>query len=236
MLVIALVVGLGVAIAVGHNPTGAVDNSVLRWTVGHRSPAATTVMSGVTDLFGPAWVFTWTLFAAIALIVHDDTVIRGVTVMATVAVAGALGTVLKAVVNRTRPPLIDQASGYEVGKSFPSGHVTGTAALVMALTLALTMTLPKVWRIVAAALALTISIIAAATRLYLGVHWLSDVVAAVLLAGAVAVVIPTVVRALCAALTPHAPPRFKPYIAPSVGANHTRPLQFESDDHASVIP
>lgn len=236
MLVIALVAGLGVAIAVGHNPMSGVDNSVLQWTIGHRSPAATTVMSGVTNLFGPAWVLTWTLLAAIALILYDDTVIRGVTVLSTVAVAGALGTLLKAVCHRTRPPLADQVSGYEVGKSFPSGHVTGTAALVFALALALTVALPTMWRTAAAALALAISIFAAATRLYLGVHWFSDVVAAIVLAGGVALVIPAVVRELCVALTPHAPPRVKPYIDPSVSASRPRRLHPESEHHASVAP
>ncbi|OZG29885.1 hypothetical protein BH683_006895 [Williamsia sp. 1138] len=236
MLLIALVVGLGVAIAVGHNPMATVDNSVLHWTVGHRSPAATTVMSGVTNLFGPAWVLTWTLLATVALILRDDTVMRGLTVLSTVAVAGALGTVFKAACHRIRPPLVDQASDYEVGKSFPSGHVTGTAALVCALALALTVASPAIWRTVAAVLALAISIFAAATRLYLGVHWFSDVVAAIVLAGAVALVMPAVVRELCVALSPHASPRFKPYIDPSIDANHLRRLQPESEHHASVAP
>lgn len=67
----------------------------------------------------------------------------------------------------------------------PSGHVTGTAALFGMTALIVTVGRSRSVRAVAAAGAVGVVGIVAATRLYLGVHWLTDVVAGALLASLV---------------------------------------------------
>lgn len=213
VLMVGLVLGLGAAIVVHHNPVDWVDRSVLNQAVAHRSPARTTAVAGITNLFGPAWVATWTVIAAVALWLYDKNLRRGAIVLATVVVAGAVGAVLKWCFDRPRPPFIAQAATYEASKSFPSGHVTGTTALVLALALVLTATSVPVVRILAICIAAAISVLAAATRLYLGVHWFSDVLAAIVLAAAVALVIPPAVAAGADRLQSRGPARLRPYFA-----------------------
>jgi undecaprenyl-diphosphatase len=64
----------------------------------------------------------------------------------------------------------------ETDFSFPSGHVTGTVALVGATLVVVTFTRTRA-RVAALALAVFVVTLVAGTRLYLGVHWLTDVVA-----------------------------------------------------------
>jgi len=103
-----------------------------------------------------------------------------------VVVAQALSEILKAWVGRPRPPLRLHLD-LDYGASFPSGHAMMSA--VVYLTLASVMTAGERRRqvrmpTVAMAMVLIASI--GVSRVYLGVHWPSDVLAGWLLGSAVA--------------------------------------------------
>jgi undecaprenyl-diphosphatase len=95
--------------------------------------------------------------------------------------AGALVEVLKAVVDRPRPPVSVQLA-VETNASFPSGHtVLATAVLgVLAALLARRSGSPAV-RAVLPSVAVAVAVLVGLSRLYLGVHWASDVLGAWLL-------------------------------------------------------
>ena len=106
-----------------------------------------------------------------------------------VVLASASVTALKVLVARTRPPTTFMVDGADHSFSFPSGHTClfATAALVLAWLLTRGRTRgPRLLAFVVAALA---SGTVAASRIYLGYHWLTDVCAslgiAVALLGAV---------------------------------------------------
>ena len=206
---------LGLAIVAHHNPVAALDTSVWQWWVGHRSVGTTAVVSALTALFSPMWVGIWTVIAAGLLAVRDRWVLRAAQVVGTVAAVGVVCEIVKLAVNRTRPPVADQIGGPELSLSFPSGHVSGTAALAIGVAGVVTTGSSRARRTVAITVGIAVAAIAAATRLYLGVHWLTDVVAAIVLAGALAMIVPTAVSSALTRVDAHLPERIRPFIDPS---------------------
>jgi membrane-associated phospholipid phosphatase len=101
--------------------------------------------------------------------------------LGTVGLASVVSTVTKVVVGSERPSAASQLLS-ETDHSFPSGHVTGTVALLGILAVVI----GQRWGRTPQLLGLTAvaGLIVAATRLYLGVHWLFDVVGGALLGSA----------------------------------------------------
>ena len=91
--------------------------------------------------------------------------------------------VLKRIVGRPRPPTA--ALIQEGGLSYPSGHGAAAAALAFAVVLAFGSMVPR-RRATASVLAVAYLTAVAASRLVLGVHYLTDVVGAIALGGALA--------------------------------------------------
>ncbi|MBE7193294.1 MAG: phosphatase PAP2 family protein [Gordonia polyisoprenivorans] len=214
-LALAAVCLLGLSSVAHHNPVAALDTSVWQWWVGHRSAGITAVVSALTVMFSPVWVGIWAVVAAAFLAVRDRSVLRGTQVVGTVAAVGVVCEIVKLAVNRARPPAVDQIGGPELSLSFPSGHVSGTAALAIGTAVVVTAESSRAKRTIAIIAGAVVAVIAAATRLYLGVHWLSDVVAAIVLAGALAMIVPPAVSAALERLEDSVPERIRPFIDPS---------------------
>ena len=97
-------------------------------------------------------------------------------------VAGAytLSTTGKLLVDRARP-VFDDPISHARGASFPSGHATGSAAFYLALAVILLSLLTWPRRGWLLLMALVVPIVVAATRVVLGVHYVSDVTAGLLI-------------------------------------------------------
>lgn len=178
------------------------DEPVLAWMVEHRTPALTAVLTVVTTLFGP---FVLPVLVAVGCVVWgrrsgtwwEPGLLAGAMVLATV-----VSSVLKAVIARPRPPGASMVvPGIERSFSFPSGHTIGAATLVLVGGY-------LVWhrhhdlRVLAVWAAVSVLVVGtvALSRLYLGYHFLTDVLAGMALAVAVLGVVVVVVRL-------HDPPR-----------------------------
>lgn len=109
-----------------------------------------------------------------------------VWVAVTMTAGGVLGAVLKLLVGRHRPDLLDpvaRASGY----SFPSGHALNNALAASVFLLVLLPVAQRARGLLWTA-AVVIPLITGLSRIGLGVHWTSDVVAGWLLGVAITAV------------------------------------------------
>ncbi|MGH9458938.1 MAG: phosphatase PAP2 family protein [Thermoanaerobaculia bacterium] len=97
----------------------------------------------------------------------------------TTSIGGVLNWILKAYFHRQRPDLAE-AMRSATGYSFPSGHAMGSTIVFGALAY-LAMRYFRSWRTRSAALSIAIASVLAIclSRVYLGVHWLTDIVAGV---------------------------------------------------------
>ena len=164
-----------------------VDRSVTAWTIAHRSPVGGHVAVAVTNLFGPVETVGAAVIVAVLVGWWLRSLPAGLTIVAAVGGASVTGWLIKLLVARARPPVLIQET-VETDYSFPSGHVTGTAAVMGITAAVLVVGRSRAFRALLTAVAAVVVCAVAASRVYLGVHWLTDVVAGALL-GAMAVTI-----------------------------------------------
>lgn len=143
-------------------------------------------------LLGPAWLpetardvtalgsyFALLLFAfavVVWLLLHGQ---RRQALFAAVAVGGgmAISNLLKAMFDRARPDLAPHAVE-TFSASFPSGHAMLSAVVYLTLATVLAeFALRRRDRVFAFGLAAALAVLIGASRVYLGVHWPSDVLA-----------------------------------------------------------
>lgn len=151
-----------------------VDTYVHDAAVQERTAGATEFFVTMSNVGGPVGVGATLLVIAIVLLVKRR--YRWFLYLAVTAGGGALLNLeLKHHFARTRPDVAEMLRRAQ-GFSFPSGHAMGSTVAYGALAY-LAMRVLKSWRWKSAALAFAITFIAAvaASRVYLGVHWISDV-------------------------------------------------------------
>ena len=177
-------VTVAVAVATGWEPLGTVDDHVL----------------SSLDNFGsahPIWVRGWevvsvvlqpnvwrTAAIVIAVLLVSTGRRRAGAFLAGVAILTVIvSIVFKPLVNRARPTPFHGAP-HAAGQSFPSGHALTAAALTLAFivtALALGRLTTRRSRVAAIACGIATVALVSFSRLALGVHYLSDIVAALLL-------------------------------------------------------
>jgi undecaprenyl-diphosphatase len=181
----ALIAGLVVG---GWTPLRDLDatitTSLHSWALGH--PHWTLTNKWLTNLFDPMVLRVAALGLVIWLYRRQARRLALWTVT-TMAVGGLLGVVLKLLVGRHRPDLLDPVAR-ATGFSFPSGHALN-AALTAGVFVLVLLPVAHGWRrrlLWASAIAVTV--LTGLSRIVLGVHWTSDVLAGWLLGIAVVAV------------------------------------------------
>ncbi len=170
-----------------------VDTGILQYLYTHRDLTTTLFFIDVSELGSTVFVCGITLCIALLLVLRRKI---PYAIALTVSVWGAWATALliKEAVHRARPEVAYRAY-IETGFSFPSGHATLAAVFYGLLICLVWRTVPPGLVRTAALSVLTVLIaLIAFSRLYLGVHYLSDVLAGLLLGAAFACLGAMIVR------------------------------------------
>jgi undecaprenyl-diphosphatase len=176
-LLVAVPFGLLLAEVRREGPLTGVDTRVADrlhdWV--RDSPTLIRVLKVVTTLGSTWWLTVLVVIAAVVLLRAGR---RRTTVflVSTSITTGLLIRLLKALVARDRPSLLDPVAT-AAGKSFPSGHALGSTAVYGALLVAFAPRMsPRARRIAVAGWFVLVASICF-TRLALGVHFITDVLA-----------------------------------------------------------
>jgi membrane-associated phospholipid phosphatase len=137
--------------------------------------AAVRTFGWITHLGDPATITVLCIAVAVALVVRGR---RALALGWVIAVAGnaALNSVLKAVFERARP-VHDQAVTLADGWSFPSGHASAAVVAYGMLAYVLIRSVPRAWHLPALLLAVTAAFAVGCSRVFLQVHYATDVAA-----------------------------------------------------------
>ena len=155
--------------------SGPVDEMVL-WFIRDHVPSSLTAFFTLVTLSG-SWSFLLpvTLIATAALLIARRRV-EALLLATSMITAPLVVYALKMIVDRTRPTLWE--TQWYWGSSFPSGHTLTIAAFSTSAALCLARIAPRVGNLAMSIAAIWIGLVAV-SRLVLGVHWPTDVLAAV---------------------------------------------------------
>lgn len=149
------------------------------------NPGLRTALIVWQEMTQPRWLYTAATAVCLVVWRRHQLATRAAWAFVTMMVAWNLQLVLKVVVQRARPVISDPVS-HASGWSFPSGHAANAAAIATVLLLLLwPLCSPGARRVlvVVAVVGVTITM---ADRVFLGVHFPSDVVAGLLFGGGLA--------------------------------------------------
>jgi undecaprenyl-diphosphatase len=151
------------------------DLSAANWGAQHASATSTSIMRDVSLLGGTLGLIA--VVVLVSLVEQLRRPSRSALLFLLLVVIGQnlLANGTKLLVDRARPA-ISQLTGFS-GSSFPSGHSTAAAATYAGVALLMSRGRGRSARALLAAGAVAIAAAVATTRVLLGVHWLTDVMA-----------------------------------------------------------
>jgi len=183
---IFLLVGIVVAVAgtlafaelgewVKKGYTQRFDVAALQWLGAHHTPWLTTIMTEVTPL-GTGIVVMAIVGVTAAFLWHTEHKISAQLLLAATAGNIVLNNVLKLSFDRARPNVFEWQT-HAASSSFPSGHAMSATVVYGTVAYLLARLQKQAWsRAITLATAIIMIALICTTRLYLGVHYPSDVI------------------------------------------------------------
>ncbi|MFB8281988.1 phosphatase PAP2 family protein [Nocardia colli] len=159
---------------IGKNGLTAIDTPVADWAVAHRNGTLTPLAKIVSNLGGTV---AMSILATVAVLAFA---LRGYRREAALIAATGLGAWVlvdggKNLIARPRPPIVDHVV-VKTNFAYPSGHSLGSIVVISVLAILLIPRLRRPATRWAAAVVAAIFVAAVGlSRIYLGVHWSTDV-------------------------------------------------------------
>lgn len=183
LAIISLVVGfiifiiayIGMRYKIGIN---VLNQPVLSWMVAHRHSSIISLAKAITTVADPKVFASIAGLFIIAWAIIKRELWRPALLGGAMAIIAVLSVVLKDITMSPRPPQINMIRPFETDFSFPSGHTIGVATFLLVfgyLIYSRHYGTLRFWGWMILTAAGTVLI--AFSRLYLGYHWLTDVVA-----------------------------------------------------------
>ncbi len=159
-----------------------------------RTPKFINVMLFITNLGKWEIVFLGAFFVAF-LLVLKRLYRYAIALIALISVSEVVIWILKHLIERPRPPLVNAVLPSD-GFSFPSGHsFMGVVFYGFLVYLALKLSRGKLIKVLAVIGGLAVIFLIGFSRIYLGVHWPSDVLASYAAGGALLAAVITIIEA-----------------------------------------
>jgi len=172
-----------VCVIVLAHKAGYIDDNLIRIVQGWESPGMTDLMETFTWLGSTKVAIIIALVAIAVLAVFLRHRKELVLFILAVGLAPLLNRLIKSIFERERPTLHRLIE--EVGYSFPSGHSMGAFTMYGILTYLLWRHVPSAWgRTLMVVIGLALTLCIGMSRIYLGVHYPSDVIGGYLISGA----------------------------------------------------
>lgn len=161
-------------VALGDDGHGGIDRAITDWAIAHRTDVLTPIAVTVSVLSGTVAMTVLATLTCLALSWRrrwpEAALVAGAGVGAGLLVRGG-----KSLVGRARPPVEDHLISVE-NLAYPSGHSVGSFVVISVVTI---IALPSVRtptvRTLAATAAAVFIVAVGLSRVYLGVHWTTDI-------------------------------------------------------------
>ena len=156
------------------------DDAVLRWLGAHHTPLLTTIMTEVTPL-GTGIVVLTVVGITTAFLWHTEHKHSARMLLAATAGNILLNNILKLFFDRERPSIFEWGT-HAASSSFPSGHAMSATVVYGTVAYLLARLQKHAWsRTITLLLAVIMIVLICLTRLYLGVHYPSDVLGGIII-------------------------------------------------------
>jgi undecaprenyl-diphosphatase len=153
------------------------DLQTMQAIAGNRNPTLTTIAGIVTN--AGSFALLAPLSIAVLLLRRWKRPSDDIALVVIAAGSAVLPIVTKLIVARPRPTI--EHLSHLTSLSFPSEHTTQAAAVYLTIAIMLSKGLNRGWRQLVIALAIVVALAVAWSRVYLAVHYPTDVIAGLLL-------------------------------------------------------
>ncbi|MFO7792882.1 MAG: phosphatase PAP2 family protein [Candidatus Saliniplasma sp.] len=167
-----------------HGSTDSIDVSILHFLVGHveKLPISITIIFDYTDI--PIY---FTFFLGMIYFIKEKSYHQALTYLSTVTVSSLSYPLLKLIIARPRPTTY---LVYRSGFAYPSGHATMSFAVFIGLYVSYYIYRKMEHDYLYFSILSTAAVIIAYSRIFMGYHHLTDIIAGYLLAATIVVLIP----------------------------------------------